>query len=76
MFNRGHSVNSGFAVDRWRPHPFDTDTDPTTNAAIGNLFNGIQVDIAVSDTDAIFYRVSYQISLLGTIRFGTPIIVE
>jgi hypothetical protein len=76
MFNRAHSVNSGFAVDVWRPHPFDTDTDVVTNATINNIFNGIQVDLAVSDTDAILYRVSYHISLLGKIRFSHPIIVE
>ena len=76
MFNKEHAVNSGFAVDVWRPHPFDTDTDAVTNAPIGNIFNGIQVDVAVSDTDAFLYRLSYHITLLGKIRFGQPIIVQ
>ena len=76
MFNRKHSVNSGFAVDVWRPHPFLTDTDVITNASIGNIFNGIQVDVAVSDVDAYLYRLSYHITLIGKIRFGQPIIID
>jgi tetratricopeptide (TPR) repeat protein len=76
MFNKNHAINSGFAVDLWRPHPFGTDTDVLTNAGFGNVFSGIQVDVAVSDTDAFLYRLSYHIVLLGKIRFGQPIIIE
>ncbi len=76
MFNKNHSVNSGFAVDLWRPHPFGTDTDVVTNASFGNVFSGIQVDVAVSDIDAFLYRLSYHIVLLGRIRFGQPIIIK
>ncbi len=76
MFNRNHSVNSGFAVDRWRPHPFETDTDPVSNSNFGNIFSGVQVDLAVRDVDAVLHRVSYHISLLGKIRFGQPIIID
>jgi murein DD-endopeptidase MepM/ murein hydrolase activator NlpD/tetratricopeptide (TPR) repeat protein len=76
MFNKGQSVNSGFAVDVWRPNPFDTDTDPVTGAPIGNIFSGIQVDVAVSDVDAFLYRLSYHITLLGKIKFGQPIIID
>lgn len=76
MFNKNHSVNSGFAVDVWRPHPFETDFDVDTNAQINRIFSGIQVDVAVSDIDAFFYRLSYHIVLLGRIRFGQPIIIE
>lgn len=76
MYNENHSVNSGFAVDVWRPHPFDSDTDVVTNTPFGNIFTGIQVDVAVSDIDAYFYRLSYHIVLLGKIRFGQPIIIE
>ena len=76
MFNREHSVNSGFAVDLWRPSPFQTDTDVVTNASFGNVFNGIEVDVAVRDVDAIIHRLSYHITLLGRIRFGQPIIVD
>ena len=76
IFNKNHSVNSGFAVDLWRPHPFFTDTDAVTNEPVDNLFNGIQVDVAVSDIDAFFYRISYHITLIGKIRFCQPIIVD
>jgi hypothetical protein len=76
MYNKNDSVNSGFAVDVWRPHPFDSDTDVVTNTSFGNIFTGIQVDVGVSDIDAYFYRLSYHIVLLGKIRFGKPIIVD
>lgn len=75
IYNKGQSVNSGFAVDVWRPHPFVTDTDVITNQTINNCFNGIVVDVAVSDIDAYFYRISYHITLIGKIRFGQPIII-
>lgn len=75
IFNKDHSVNSGFAVDAWRPNPFFTDMDVVSNQPIHNCFTGIKVDIAVSDIDAYFYRISYHISLIGKIRFGKPIII-
>jgi hypothetical protein len=75
MYNKGQSVNSGFAVDVWRPHHFVTDTDVITNQTINNCFSGIVVDVAVSDIDAYFYRISYHITLIGKIRFGQPIII-
>ena len=74
MFNRNHSVNSGFAVDAWRPVPFSTLTPPGGGAAVGNIFAGIIVDLAVSDTDAILHRVSYHITLLGRIKPGITVI--
>lgn len=73
MFNEQQSVNSGFAVDRWRPNPFASATG-YNNAALDRLFSGIQVDVAVRDTDAWLHRVSYSIVLLGKIRF-TPVII-
>ena len=76
MYNKSHSIHSGFAVDTWRPNPFFSSTDVSTNAALGNLFSGIQVDTAVRDSDAILYRLSYNITLLGKIVFLPPIIVE
>ncbi len=75
IYNKGHSINSGFAVDVWRPNPFSSDTDVVTNAPINRIFSGIQVDVAVSDIDAYFYRISYHITLIGKIRFGKPIII-
>lgn len=76
IYNKNHSVNSGFAVDEWRPHPFTSDTDVLTNNPINNIFSGIQVDVAVSDSDAYFYRISYHITLIGKIRFGQPFIID
>jgi tetratricopeptide (TPR) repeat protein len=76
MFNRNHSVNSGFAVDVWRPHTFATDTDVESGATIDRLFDGIQVDVAVRDTDAMLHRLSYHVTLVGRIRFGQPIIID
>ena len=73
MFNKDQSVNSGFAVDVWRPNPFST-ASGFGNATLDRLFNGIQVDVAVRDTDAWLHRVSYEIVLLGRIAFG-PIII-
>ncbi|HET9312910.1 MAG TPA: peptidoglycan DD-metalloendopeptidase family protein [Nitrospira sp.] len=74
VYNQGQSVNSGFAVDVWRPNPFATGTDAFTNAPLNNLFSGIQVDVAVRDTDAWLYRLSYKITLLGKIVFRAIII--
>lgn len=74
MFNKDQSVNSGFAVDLWRPNPFVRGTDLITNAPFNQMFQGILVDIAVRDSDAFFHRLSYNISLVGKIVFS-PIII-
>jgi murein DD-endopeptidase MepM/ murein hydrolase activator NlpD len=74
MFNRGVSNNSGFAVDRWRPNPFESKLG-FANTMIGNLFSGVLVDVAVRDTDAVLHRVSYSVTLVGKIVFG-PIIIR
>ena len=76
MFNAGASVNSGFAVDSWGRNPYVQGTDVFTNMLVGNLFDGITVDVAVRDTDAILHRVSYHITLVGRIHFlkqGAPL---
>jgi hypothetical protein len=70
IYNQGQSINSGFAVDVWRPNPFQTGTDAFSNASLNNLFSGIQVDVAVRDTDAWLYRLSYNVALLGKIVFA------
>ncbi|HEX6622682.1 MAG TPA: hypothetical protein VF064_03135 [Pyrinomonadaceae bacterium] len=75
MFNQNQSIDSGFAVDVWRPAPFGTGTNELTSQPLNNLFNGIQVDVAVRDTDAILHRVSYNITLLGKIVFLRNIIL-
>jgi hypothetical protein len=71
IFNQGQSLNSGFAVDVWRPNHFGTGVDAFSHQAVGNLYSGLQVDVAVRDTDAWLYRVGYNILLLGRIVFLT-----
>lgn len=70
IFNQGPSLNSGFAVNVWRPNPFATGTDAFSGSMLNDLFSGIQVDVAVRDTDAWLYRVSYNITLFGKIVFN------
>lgn len=74
MLNLGHSINSGFAVDAWRPNPFATVNESGTGRTVGNVFTGIAVDVAVRDSDAWFYRLSYNITLVGQIVFSDIII--
>ena len=72
IFNRGQSINSGFAVDAWRSHHFGSGTDVLTNRPVNNLFAGINVDLAVRDSDAWLYRLGYNITLIGKIVFVAP----
>jgi hypothetical protein len=58
----------GFAVDDWRPNPFFSGPDVHGNH-VSNVFTGIDVDIAVRNTQAVIHRVSYQITIIGTIAF-------
>jgi hypothetical protein len=69
IFNQGQSINSGFAVDAWRPNHFGSGTDVLSNRPVNNLFTGINIDLAVRDTDAWLYRLGYNITLLGKIVF-------
>jgi len=71
VFNQGQSINSGFAVDVWRPNHFATGTDAITHSPVGNIFTGINVDVAVRDTDAWIFRIGYNVTLLGKIVFLT-----
>ncbi len=75
IFNAHESVNSGFAVDVWRPNAFSTAPDLATNLQVSNLFAGIQADIAVRDSDAYLYRLGYHITLIGRIIFS-PVIIS
>jgi hypothetical protein len=71
IFNQDQSINSGFAVDVWRPTHFSNGIDAFTHQPVGNVFTGVDVDVAVRDTDAWIYRVGYNITLLGKIVFLT-----
>jgi Peptidase family M23 len=74
VYNQGESINSGFAVDAWRLNPFGSGNDAMTNQPFNRLFSGIQIDIAVRDTDAWIFRLGYNIALLGKIIY-VPIII-
>jgi len=51
--------------------PGTTPTDLRASVAeyVGNIFAGIDVDVAVRDSDAWLYRLGYNITLLGKIVF-------
>jgi hypothetical protein len=72
IFNQDQSINSGFAVDTWRPNHFGSGTDVLSHQPVNNIFSGINVDVAVRDTDAWIFRVGYNITLLGKIAFIAP----
>lgn len=69
IFNKGESIDSGFAVDTWRPNSFGTGTNVLTNRPVGNLFSGVNADLAVRDADAWLFRLGYNITLIGKIVF-------
>jgi hypothetical protein len=62
-------AGAGAAIDLWRPTPFGEAVD-VNNAPIPNVFRGIDVDVAVFG-QAVLHRISYNITLLGKIVFGT-----
>jgi hypothetical protein len=69
IFDQDTSDNAGFAVDVWRPTHFDEAFDVVTGQLVGSIFAGINVDVAVRDSDAWLYRLGYNITLLGKIIF-------
>ena len=71
IFDKNESINAGFAVDVWRPSPFLT-LSANSLPDIKQIFQGIRVDVAVNDNDAILHRVNYHITLLGKIVFAQP----
>jgi hypothetical protein len=62
----------GYAVDVWRPNSFRTGPDIFTGNLLNNLFDGIQVDVAMYSNFSQLLRVSYNINLFGYIVF-TPV---
>lgn len=64
---------TGMAVDVWRPTHF-TPINDVSGTPIANAFSGIDVDLAVFG-NSVMNRVSYQITLLGKIRFAPNPIV-
>jgi hypothetical protein len=60
IFDQNESVNGGYAVDAFRPIFTTRDTFP-------QIFDTLEVDLAVRDTDAFIFRVGYHLTLVGTI---------
>jgi hypothetical protein len=76
IFDQAQSINAGYAVNVWRPNAFGSGTDIVTKQPVGNLFSGVNADLAVSDSDAWIYRLGYNITLLGRIVFIAPPVIE
>lgn len=70
------STDVGVAVDVWRPSPFLNDDGTFVNDFAGHAitqpFRGIRVDVGIRNDRSILYRLSYNITLLGSIRFVHP----
>jgi len=75
VFDQAQSLNAGFAVDAWRPNHFETGVDVITQQPVGNIFTGVNADLAVNDSDAWIYRLGYNITLLGRIVFIAPSVI-
>jgi hypothetical protein len=63
------TVDAGFAVDDWRPAPFNSGTDAVTGTQVKQVWNGVLADLAVRNNNATMHRVSYHITLAGRIVF-------
>jgi hypothetical protein len=59
----------GYAVDVWRPNHFATGIDAFSNAQVGNIFTGVNVDVRVRDRNAWILSLGYNITLRGRIVF-------
>jgi hypothetical protein len=57
IWDRDQSVNAGFAVDTFRL--------VAPNAQSGKAYAEISTDVAVRDSDAFLYRMSYHVTLIG-----------
>ena len=71
IFDAHQSIDAGFAVNFWRPTHFKHGFHyPDVSRPLNNVFSGITVDVGVSDTDASILKLSYHITLVGTIAFA------
>jgi len=65
-------VDAGYAVDQWTTTPFITGLKDINNNPLINVFAGIDANVAVRNTSATLYRLSYNFTLLGKIVFSQP----
>lgn len=71
IFDQNESINAGYAVNDWRPnHFYQALKYPQITEPINNIFTGINVDVGISDNDAFILKLSYNITLVGTIAFA------
>jgi hypothetical protein len=76
IYDQAESIDAGYAVNVWRPNHFVTGVDAFSNAQVGNIFTGVNVDVGVRDTDAWILNLGYNITLRGRIVFTkTPVIL-
>ena len=74
IYDQAQSIDAGYAVNVWRPNHFATGIDAFSNAHVGNIFTGVNVDVGVRDTDAWILSLGYNITLRGRIVFTkTPV---
>ena len=74
IYDQAQSIDAGYAVNVWRPNHFATGIDDFSNAQVGNIFTGVNVDVGVRDTDAWILSLGYNITLRGRIVFTkTPV---
>jgi hypothetical protein len=71
-FHQG-TEDAGFAVDTWRPHPFNQGAFSGAGEVLNDIYAGIDVDIAVRNNQAWIYRISYQVTLIGLLAYN-PVI--
>jgi hypothetical protein len=62
-----------FTVDVWRPTPFPKSQPAFPSGTVANMFSGMDVDLSVFTNQATAARISYHITLIGTIAFIPPI---
>lgn len=70
IFDRHQAIDAGFAVDRWSFRT-RTGTGPQPGQTFRSLFDGLLVDLAARDNDAVIHRISYHITVQGRVRFVT-----
>ena len=76
IYDQSQSIDAGYAVYVWRPNHFATGIDALSDAPVGNIFTGVNVDVGVRDTDAWILSLGYNITLRGQIVFPrTPVIL-
>jgi len=68
IYDQAQSIDAGYAVNVWRPNHFATGIDAFSNAQVGNIFTGVNVDVGVRDTDAMDSKSWLQHHAAGTDR--------